>query len=48
MQDDSGNRKKKKLIKMRIIPIDKRKTVCYYMGVNDNHSHLGGADGKNG
>ena len=33
---------------MRIILIDKYKTMCYYMGVNDNHSQTGGANGKNG
>ena len=34
--------------KIRIIPIDKSLVPCYTLTVNDNHSHLGGAYGKNG
>ncbi|MBR2160346.1 MAG: hypothetical protein IJ938_03430, partial [Clostridia bacterium] len=28
--------------------VDNSGALCYYMGVNDNHSHQGGANGKNG
>jgi hypothetical protein len=28
------------------LPIDKLKTLCYYMGVNNNHSQTGGDHGN--